>query len=293
MSRILRDTEIELSSGDSCDTLRAYGADQPLDFYLIMKSFFPAIAVAALASLSVLAEKPAPKAEAAQVEKPLKALLITGGCCHNYEFQSKSLTLASAAEADIEWTVVNKGGKGTSAEIELYNDPNWSKDYDVVVHNECFAATKNMDYIKKIVDGHKGGTPAVVVHCAMHTYRSIKNDDWRKFLGVTSKHHEHQARYPVKTEQKDHPIMKGVPADWVTPKDELYVIEKTWPNTTVLATSKSEKNQKSHPVIWVNDFGGTRVFGTTYGHSDATFSDPVFLSLLTRGILWSAGRLEK
>jgi type 1 glutamine amidotransferase len=274
---------------DSCRGNGPYGADQLQES--AMKFITSLITVTALASLGVFAEKPAPKA--AKAGKPLKALLVTGGCCHNYEFQSKSLTLSSAAEADIEWTVVNKGGKGTTAEIELYNDPNWSKGYDVVVHNECFAGTKNMDYIKKIVDGHKGGTPAVVIHCAMHTYRSIGSDDWRRFLGVTSKRHEHQARYAVKTEKKEHPIMKGVPADWVTPKDELYVIEKTWPNTTVLATSKSERTEKSHPVIWVNEFDGTRVFGTTYGHSDATFSDPIFLKLLTRGILWSAGRLDK
>lgn len=224
--------------------------------------------------------------------KKLKCLLVTGGCCHDYKFQSTALTMSSSAKADIDWTVVNKGGRGTKAEIDLYDDPKWSEGYDVVVHNECFANTNNPDYIKKIVDGHKGGTPAVVIHCAMHTYRAAKGDDWRKFLGVTSRHHEHQARYPVKTEKPDHPIMKGVPKDWVTPMDELYVIEKTWPNTTVLATSMSERNEKSHPVFWVNEFGGTRVFGTTYGHTNATFSDPVFLDLLTRGILWTAGELK-
>lgn len=225
-------------------------------------------------------------------EKPLKALLVTGGCCHDYEFQSKALTLSSEAAAGIEWTVVNKGGKGTKAEIDLYDDPDWAKGYDVVVHNECFANTKNPEYIRKIVKGHEGGTPAVVVHCAMHTYRAADIEDWREFLGVTSRRHEHQSRYPVKTEKKDHPIMKTVPADWVTPKDELYLIEKTWPGTTVLATSKSEKSGKEHPVIWTNDYKGTRVFGTTYGHTNETFSDTVFLDLLTRGILWSAGRLK-
>ncbi|NNM30172.1 MAG: ThuA domain-containing protein, partial [Akkermansiaceae bacterium] len=219
-------------------------------------------------------------------------LLVTGGCCHDYEFQSKALTLSTAAEAGIEWTVVNKGGKGTHAEIDLYDDPKWAEPYDVVVHNECFARTKNPAYIQKIVDGHKSGTPAVVIHCAMHTYRDAATDDWRKFLGVTSKRHEHQSHYPVKVEKSDHPIMKNFPADWTTPKDELYVIEKSWPNTTVLATSASEKNGKVHPVIWTNDYHGTRVFGTTYGHTNDTFSDPVFLKLLADGIEWSAGRLE-
>ena len=54
----------------------------------------------------------------------------------------------------------------------------------------------------------------------------------------------------------------------------------------------SEKTQKAHAVIWTNDFDGTRVFGTTYGHTNETFENKVFLDLLTRGILWSAGRLD-
>ena len=127
----------------------------------------------------------------------------------------------------------------------------------------------------------------------MHTYRSAVIDDWRELLGVTSKRHEHKAEYPVKVEKADHPVMIGFPTDWVTPKDELYVIEKLWPKATVLATSMSEKTKKEHPVIWVNDFHGTRVFGTTYGHSDDTFRDPVFLRVLARGVVWAAGKLKE
>jgi type 1 glutamine amidotransferase len=84
--------------------------------------------------------------------------------------------------------------------------------------------------------------------------------------------------------------MKGMPSNWVTPMDELYVIEKLWPNATALAESISEKDGKSYPVVWVNDFEGTRVFGTTYGHSDETFQDPVFINLLAQGFVWAAGK---
>lgn len=51
--------------------------------------------------------------------------------------------------------------------------------------------------------------------------------------------------------------------------------------------------KEEQPVVWVNDFHGTRVFGTTYGHSDDTFRDPVFINLLARGIVWAAGKLEE
>jgi type 1 glutamine amidotransferase len=201
-------------------------------------------------------------------QKPLRALLITGGCCHNYPFQSQQLTNATTKLTPIEWKVVMEGGRGTRAEISLYDNPDWAKGYDVVVHNECFADTTNQVYIRKITSAHQAGVPAVVIHCAMHTYRSVDMDDWREFLGVTSKRHDHQSKYPVKLVEPAHPILKGIPADWVTPMDELYVIDKVWPGAKALATSVSERDGKTYPVVWINQYGKARVFGTTYGHSD-------------------------
>ena len=64
----------------------------------------------------------------------------------------------------------------------------------------------------------------------MHSYRAATIDDWRELLGVTSRRHTRQFQIPVKVAAKDHPAMKGFKADWVTPTDELYVIEKLWPN---------------------------------------------------------------
>ena len=228
-----------------------------------------------------------------QAADAIKALLITGGCCHNYEFQTGAMLKGIARHADVTWKVVNEGGNGTQAEIDLYDDPNWAKGFDVVVHNECFAGTTNAEYIKRITKAHHEGVAAVVIHCAMHTYRSAKIDDWRKFLGVTSRRHDHQSNYAVKKVVTDHPIMKAIPDDWTTPKDELYIIEKLWPTATALATSVSERSGKAHPVMWINQYGKARVFGTSYGHSDATFADPVFTDLLAHGLLWASEKLEK
>src|SRR5260370_33591608 len=86
--------------------------------------------------------------------------------------------------------------------------------------------------------------------------------------------------------------MKGMPDNWVTPSDELYVIEKLWPHAQALATSRSEQDGKEYPVAWINQYGKARVFGTTYGHSDDTFRDPVFLGYVSSGVLWAVGRLE-
>lgn len=228
---------------------------------------------------------------ACNATEPIRVLLVTGGCCHDYDFQTRSLQMAAKDQGvAIEWTVVNEGGKGTKAMIDLYSKANWSEGYDVVIHNECFADTDDADYIRRITKPHRDGVNAVVIHCAMHTYRSAKIDDWREFLGVTSRHHEHQSKYPVTVTEKDHPTMKNFPADYKTPMDELYIVEKVWPNTKVLATTKSEKTGEVQPVFWTNQYGKGRVFGTTYGHSNDTFADPVFLKTLVRGIVWASGK---
>lgn len=242
--------------------------------------------------LLLLLSLPLEAAEKLYSGPPIRALLITGGCCHNYPFQAEAITNAVNQAADARWTVINQGGTGTRGKIDLYRDPEWARPYDIVIHNECFADTDDAEYIRSITAAHRAGTPAMVIHCAMHTYRAAKIDDWREFLGVTSRMHEHQSRYLVKAAAPEHPVMKGFPDGWKTPLDELYVIEKVWPGTKALATSVSERTGQEQPVIWVHEYGRARVFGTTYGHSDETFRDPVFLNVLARGFVWTAGKMK-
>lgn len=225
---------------------------------------------------------------AQQGNDPIDILLITSGCCHDYDFQTKSLQLAfEKAGVAANWTVVNDGGTGTDAKIDFYSDAKWAKDFDICIHNECFAATTDADYIRSITKPHFDGLPAVVIHCAMHTYRDAKVDDWRKLLGVTSRRHDHQSSYKVNVVEPTHPAIGSFPDGHMIELDELYIIEKLWPTATALATSKSEKTGKSHPVIWTNQFGKARVFGTTYGHSNKTFEDQVFLKLIVDGTVWA------
>ncbi len=241
------------------------------------------------ASLCAFVASPVLSQEDEKSTDTIRVLLVTGGCCHDYEFQTKAMQLAAKeAGLAVDWVVVNRGGTGTRAKIELYNDPKWAEGYDVVIHNECFADTNDPEYIRKITSAHHSGTNAVVIHCAMHTYRSAEIDDWREFLGVTSKRHEHQSNYPVRVATPADPIVAAIPEDYKSAKDELYVIDKVWPNTKPLAFSKSEVDGKEYPVFWTNTYGDARVFGTTYGHSTETFEDQVFLKTLVAGLKWAA-----
>src|SRR5215213_8899510 len=69
--------------------------------------------------------------------KPIKALLVVGGCCHDYDHQKQILSEGISARANVEWDIVQQGGTATNSKIELYENPDWYKGYDVVVHGEC------------------------------------------------------------------------------------------------------------------------------------------------------------
>lgn len=223
--------------------------------------------------------------------KPVKALLILGGCCHDYEVQKQLIKRGLEQLAHIEVTVIHQGGTGTSAEIALYRDPKWADAYDVILHDECFSDDKDPAWLARILEPHRKGKPGVVIHCAMHCYR-VGNDDWFEFCGVTSRGHGPHYPHEVRNVRAADPIMAGFGPAWANPAGELYRIEKFWPTATALATAKDRENGEDQVCVWTNDYRGTRVFGTTLGHHNETVEDPTFLKMLTRGTLWAAGRLD-
>ena len=84
----------------------------------------------------------------------LKALLVTGGCCHDYKNQKVIITQGISQRANVTWKIVHEGGSSTSHKVSIYDKKGWEKDYDVVVHNECFAKMNDDKYFQNIVDAH-------------------------------------------------------------------------------------------------------------------------------------------
>ncbi len=58
--------------------------------------------------------------------KPIRALLITGGCCHDYEHQKVILTEGTNARANIEWVIAHERDSGTKKKIPLYEKEDWA-----------------------------------------------------------------------------------------------------------------------------------------------------------------------
>jgi len=225
--------------------------------------------------------------------EPLRALLITGGCCHDYKAQKRILTDGISQRANVTWAIIHEGDdEGKNHKFSIYEKPDWAKGFDVVVHNECSGAVTNADWVEHIAKAHFSGTPAVVIHCAIHSYRESTTDEWRQLLGVSSYRHQVRRPFEVAVLKPEHPIMKGFPLRWQDEPDELYEIKKVWPNCIPLAEGITPTNDKDrHPVIWVNTYGKARVFGTTLGHGNETMEKKEYLDLVTRGLLWACDKL--
>jgi len=226
---------------------------------------------------------------------PIQALLVTGGCCHDYDRQKLILTRGISARADVRWTVVHQGGATTNTAIPLYNDPNWAVGFDIVVHNECFSDVKDLEFVDRILKPHKDGTPAILIHCAMHCYRTGDNR-WFEFVGMQSPGHGPHYSYTADNVKKDHPIMQGFGPTFVAPKGELYHSMKVFDTATPLAQANRESDGMPQVCVWTNDYNkgdkqrGTKVFGCTMGHYNETMAEPKYLDMMAKAVLWAVDR---
>jgi hypothetical protein len=222
----------------------------------------------------------------------IRALLITGGCCHDYQNQKKIISEGlSKSVGKIEWTILQYGS-GSDIKADIYQHGDWIKGYDIVIHNECFGAVEDGPFVEGIVRAHtESKTPAIVIHCAMHSYRNAPTaETWRSFLGVTSRRHERSKHslHVVRTDEgKKQAIVDSIGDGWDTPNGELYIIEKVWPSTKVLANVHSEETGHDEPVIWTNELKGTRVFGISLGHHNETMLDETWQAVVAAGFQWA------
>ena len=255
-----------------------------------MKRLLPLLlAVAALGSL-FLANGQEKKASLPEPTRPLKALLIAGGCCHDYVKQHEVLYKGIQERANVRVDVMWTRDRSTNPPLPLYDDPDWAKGYDIIIHDECAASNKDLKLMENILEVHKT-IPAVHLHCAMHSFRN-GTDKWAKHLGLHSTGHGPQKPLEITYTNPDHPITKTL-ENWVTKNEELYNNREIFDaEPLALATQKVGDRENSAVVAWINTKQGAPTFSTTVGHNTHTVEDPRYLDLVTRGLLWAAGKLN-
>ena len=96
-------------------------------------------------------------------------------------------------------------------------------------------------------------------------------------------------------EDKQHPVMKDVPASFVVPDDEWYTYDKSpRPNVHVLAnvdessyTPASDIKMGDHPVVWVNESKKARNVYFQIGHSSKLYETEGFTTMFRNAINWT------
>ena len=255
---------------------------------------------------------------AADTPKPLRALLITGGCCHEYGVQKDVLKSGIEARANIVVDQIHSDNTTGSPPLAIFGNPDYARGYDVVIHDECAADLRDPALFRGVLKPHVDGIPGVNLHCAMHSYRSgdfakpvtrgADNAAWYEYIGLQSTSHGPHEPITISFVNNDHPITRTL-GEWTTVNEELYNNVQILDGKALAKGRQIVKRSKRQPdgstveeaetvetvVAWTNEFGPkkTRVFSTSIGHNTATVADARYLDLVTRGILWATGKVDQ
>src|SRR5712691_4096960 len=131
--------------------------------------------------------------------KPLRVLLITGGCCHDYAKQKDILKAGLEARANVVVDQIHTDDKSTKPPLAILGNADYAKGYDLVIHDECAADISDPATIEAVLAPHRHGVPGVNLHCAMHCYRIGNASEpaeagsqramWFDYLGLQSSGH--------------------------------------------------------------------------------------------------------
>ena len=136
----------------------------------------------------------------------------------------------------------------------------------------------------------KGGG-FVGVHAATDT-----EYDWPWYNGLVGAYflsHPKQQNATVLLKDNTHISTKHLPEKWKR-FDEWYDFKNISDKINVLLTLDEKsyeggKNGSFHPIAWYQKYDGGRSFYTGFGHTDETYSEPLFLQHLLGGIKWAMG----
>lgn len=242
------------------------------------------------------------QAGAAERPKPLRIMLITGGCCHSYSTQKEILKKGIEERANVVVDQVHVPNSSTTPDLPIFGNPDYAAGYDLVIHDECAADIKDEAVVRGVLKPHLDGLPGVNLHCAMHSYRTgdfrkkvetlgTAGSLWFEYLGLQSSGHGPQKPIDIVFTDRQHPVIRGL-ADWTTINEELYNNVRLFDHAKPLASGRQGGSEAV--VVWTNSYGEkkTRVFSTTIGHNDATVEDARYLDLVTKGVLWATRKLD-
>lgn len=254
----------------------------------------------------------------------IKVMLLTGQCSQYHNWQVSSVILKRHLDSAGIFNVETVTSPPKGADMSGFH-PDFAK-YDVVVMDydgDDWPAATRKDFEKFVRNG--GGL--VSVHATDNAFpkwpafnRMIGIGGWEgrtesagvkvrwdhgsMMLDQTPGTAQHPPKHDflVVTRSPDHPIMKGLPAEWLHADDELYSqLRGPAENLEVLATASADPAKhpngtgQNEPMLMAIRFGKGRIFHTTLGHvgprdNEATKSVNCvgFITTFLRGTEWAA-----
>lgn len=136
----------------------------------------------------------------------------------------------------------------------------------------------------------KSGKGVVIIHAGI-----LIGDSWPWFgelVGARFVGHPEVQDADVTLIAPDHRACKGLPSQW-RHRDEWYNFEATPRGVTPLVlvdetSYEGGTHSAPHPIVWVREYEGTRVFYSAMGHTEESWTDEIFLRHIANGITYAA-----
>jgi uncharacterized protein len=258
-----------------------------------------------------------------RADEPLRVLIVDGQ--NNHDWERTTPYLKSMLEQTGRFSVFVATTPPPGANEEAWNGfrPQFS-DYDVVLSNYN-GETWPEDIRAAFEEFVSGGGGVVNVHAANNPFpdwpafnemiglawrpadfgKRVTLDDAGEIVTTEAGEgpgagHGSQHPYVVVTRDPEHPVMKGLPAEWMHPQDELYHGQRGPAlNMHILATAWSDPNTggtgANEPMVWWIPYGKGKVFTTVLGHVGRGQSEETwpmrcraFQAIVTRACEWVA-----
>lgn len=181
----------------------------------------------------------------------------------------------------------------TTRDASFFDDFNL-KQYKAVIFNNTTRNVLNPDQQAAFERFIQAGGGFVGIHAAADTEYEWPWYD--KLVGAHFASHPHNPnvrKATVRVTDHSHISTAGLPADWER-TDEWYNYRSFYPGLHVVAyldenTYEGGTNGADHPIAWYHEFDGGRAFYTGGGHTEESYSEPLFLKHLLGGIKYAMG----
>jgi uncharacterized protein len=206
------------------------------------------------------------------------ALITWGGWDGHEPQQTAEIATKALRENGFDVEVVDT--------LDVYTDQEKMAKLDLIVPVWTMASA-TQEQLNGLLAAVRGGTGIAGWHGGMGD--SFRNDtEYQLMVGGQWVAHPGGAEmtYKVEATKEISPITEGICEFTIT--SEQYYMHVDPANRVLMSTNFGEVVM---PAVWTKSYGEGRVFYCSCGHVAKDFDVPELLTVMTRGMLWAAGKL--